>query len=494
MSKSIYLLTQAVTRTVKSLRALLLGLFALTLSLTVGAGQNLPDIGDSSGGVVSPEFERRLGQAVMREVRRYAELIDDPEVESYIESIGYRLVANSDDNRLPFIFFVIKDPAINAFAAPGGVIGINSGVIINARSESELAGVLAHEISHVTQRHMARTYEMASKLSLPSAAAMVGAVLLAIVNPAAAQAALTIIGGATTQYQINFTRANEKEADRVGMQLLARSGFDPEGMPNFFERLLESSRYRASAPEYLLTHPLTTDRIADSKARAAQYDNRRHESSMTFNLVRAKLTANSFRNPGDALLFFEDKIKQGYPDIASARYGYMIALANASHFNAAAEQLDILLNESPENSAYLIAAAKLAANRRNFEKAVALYQKTARLYPAYRPVIMGLARAYLDAGRPAEARELLLENSSDYTHDLMYHDLLSEAQAKTGSPVEASIAKAEYYYLAGDTRLAIERLKFAQHQYKPDYYQLERIKARLSQLEYELSLEKKLKI
>ena len=154
------------------IHTLLLAILVFAISPPAAANeQNLPDIGDPSGGVISPEVERRLGQAVMREVRRYATMVDDPEVESYIQSIGYRLVANSDDNRLPFVFFVLQDPAINAFAAPGGVVGVNSGVIINAQSESELAGVLAHEISHVTQRHMARTYEAASKLSAPTAAA-----------------------------------------------------------------------------------------------------------------------------------------------------------------------------------------------------------------------------------------------------------------------------------------------------------------------------------
>ncbi|HEY5702372.1 MAG TPA: M48 family metalloprotease [Gammaproteobacteria bacterium] len=478
------------------IHTLLLAILVFAISPPAAATeQNLPDIGDPSGGVISPEVERRLGQAVMREVRRYATMVDDPEVESYIQSIGYQLVANSDDNRLPFVFFVIQDPAINAFAAPGGVVGINSGVIINAQSESELAGVLAHEISHVTQRHMARTYEAASKLSAPTAAALLGAVLLAIVNPAAAQAALTIIGGASTQYQINFTRSNEEEADRVGMQLLARSGFDPEGMPSFFERLLDASRYRGAAPEYLQTHPLTTNRVADSKARAAQYETQHHKDSITFKLVRAKLTAVSFQDPGEAIMFFEEKLQgSGYPDMESARYGYVIALTRANHFEQAAIQLEYLLSQSPENSAYLIAAAKLASAQRNFQRAVAIYEKTDKLYPNYRPVVLGLTRAYLDAGNAAAAREVLRGSNREYANDLLYYDLLSQAEASAGSPVEAGIAKAEYYYIIGDTQLAIERLKYAQHQYSPDYYQAERIEARLTQLEYELSIEKELKL
>ena len=219
---------------------------------------DLPEIGDSAGSVISPEFERRLGQAFMRQVRQQVKIVQDPEVESYIQSIGYQLVAQSDTNTQPFTFFIVDDPQINAFAAPGGVIGVNSGVILNSRTESELAAVMAHEIVHVTQRHMARTIEDAGKFSLPIAAAMIGAILLGTQSAEAGSAALAIISGASIQHQINFTRTNEEEADRVGMQLLARSDYDPRGMPAFFERLQQSSRYyRGQAPEFLQTHPLT---------------------------------------------------------------------------------------------------------------------------------------------------------------------------------------------------------------------------------------------
>jgi Putative Zn-dependent protease, contains TPR repeats len=459
-----------------------------------GATQNLPDIGDSAGSVVSPEFERRLGQAVMRQVHKDPSLIEDPEVESYIQSIGYQLVANSDDNRIPFTFFMLKDPVINAFAAPGGVVGINSGVILTTETESELAGVMAHEISHVTQRHMARTFEAASKFSLPMMAAMLGALALGIADPGAAQAALALISGLGTQYQINFTRENEEEADRVGMQLLARAGFDPRGMPGFFEKLQQNSRYyRGKVPEFLQTHPLTTTRIADSIARAESYPPREHKSSIGYKLIRAKIMADSHEQPKEAVKFFADRLDtNGYPDQVTARYGYALALTNANLFVEAREQLQQLLMEDKENVAYLLAAARLESAQRNFAAAVSLYSAAQKLYPDYRPLIEGYARALLDAGQPAEARNLLLEYGRSHEPDIAYYDLLSQAEAGTGALAESGIAKAEYYYLSGDTKLAIDRLKFAQHQGNFDYYQQERVKARLEQLEYELELEKEL--
>ena len=181
--------------------------FLLLTNNIVQAGNSLdlPDIGDSAGSAISPEFERRLGKAFMRSVRQHANIVDDPEVQSYIESIGYRLVANSDNNSLTFTFFVVDSPDINAFAAPGGVIGINSGTILNSRSESELAGVIAHEITHVTQRHMARQFERQGQYSLARTAAMLGAILLAIADPQAGAAALAVVTGVSIQTQINFS-------------------------------------------------------------------------------------------------------------------------------------------------------------------------------------------------------------------------------------------------------------------------------------------------
>lgn len=458
--------------------------------------QNLPDIGDSAGGIVSPEYERRLGQAIMRQIRQQGDMVQDPEVESYIQSIGYQLVANSDDNQIPFNFFVLKNPVINAFAAPGGVVGINSGIFINSDSENELAGVMAHEISHVTQRHMARTFEAADKFSLPMMAAMIGAIAIGIANPQAGQAALAAVTGAGMQYQINFTRANEEEADRIGIQLLARAGFDPLGMPRFFEKLQQISRYSGSnPPEFLLTHPLTTTRISESIARAEQYPATEHKDSTGYKLVRAKIMANSFDNPKDAVIFFQGKLANGgYPDIATARYGYAIALTLANNFPEAREQLKILLKNDQENIAYLLAAARLESSQRNFADALEIYKAAHKLYPDYRPLVLGYARALLDSKQPVAARDLLRRYGRDHEPDQIYYDLLSQAEAENGATVESSIAKAEYYYLIGGTKLAIDHLQFAQRQNTLTYHQAERIKARLEQLQYELDLEKDLNI
>ena len=461
-----------------------------------GSGQQLPDFGDSSGSVISPEYDRRIGQAIMRQVRNHRDVNQDPEVEAYIKSLGTRLVTHSDDNNLNFIFFMINDGAINAFAAPGGVVGVNSGVMLNSESESELASVVAHEISHVTQRHLARTFEAASKLSLPTAAAAIGAILLGIANPQAGQAALAAVLGASAQYQINFTRANEEEADRIGMQLLVHAGFDPYGMPRFFERLQQISRlYRGNPPEYLQTHPLTTSRIADSLSRAEQYPPSTYKDSQNYKLIRAKIRAEYFSSSEDAIRFFEQQLGSGgYPDMDSARYGYAIALMNAKDFTGAEQQLRTLLEGDRENLAYLLAAARLENDQKKFQSAIEIYHETEKLYPGYRPLVMGYTRTLLDAGFPEKARKLLRDYGQYHEQDHLYFDLLSQAEAEAGDPAESSIAKAEYYYLAGSTETAIKHLEFAQQKHKMTYYQEERVKARLAQLEYELELERELKL
>ena len=460
---------------------------------------DLPDIGDSTGGILSPEFERRLGQAFLSQVRKHADIISDPEINTYIESIGYRLVAQSDNNEQQFTFFVINDPLINAFAAPGGIVGINSGVIMHAQSESELAGVVAHEIAHVTQKHMARSVEMSRKMSIPTLAAMLGAILVATQNPEAGQAALMAVQGASAQAQINFTRTNEQEADRIGIQLLARSGFDPRGMAGFFRRLQQNSRFSAQAPEFLRTHPLTTRRIADAAARAANYaTGKGYDESMSFLLVRAKLIARSQKAPRDAVTLFARRLAhaQPGPDQDADRYGYVVALTEDGQYVPAREQARLLLAQDPENIAFLLAAAEIEVRRGRYDEAFTIFSRAGQLYPDYRPLALNYSNALLKGGQPHQARDKLREFGKFQSPDITYYDYLTRAEAEAGDEVESGIANAEYYFLTGETQVAIEQLKhiLRQHAPRPDYYQSERIKARMAFLEQELQLERDMKL
>ena len=285
----------------KPFHALLLGsLLAITVWVPVPAKSlysDLPDIGDSAGAVISPEQEKQLGGYMMRQLRQSGIVLNNLVITAYLTSLGQRLAANSEEPTWQFTFFVVNEPSINAFAGPGGYIGVHTGLFIASENESELAGVLAHEIAHVTQRHLARAFEAADSLSVPHMAAMLASILVATQNPEAGMAGMAAVSGAAMQYQINFTRANEYEADRVGIQTLANSNLDPFGMPRFFERLQKNSRlYGSRPPEFLSTHPVTTNRIAEATSRAENYPAGEIDT-LDFQLVRAKIKVFDYSDP-----------------------------------------------------------------------------------------------------------------------------------------------------------------------------------------------------
>ena len=456
--------------------------------------QDLPDFGDSAGGVISPEEERRLGEDLLRHLRAHAQLIEDPELEAYVGSLGTRLVTQSDYRaQHPFTFFLVDDPAINAFAAPGGFIGIHSGLFLHTEAEAELAGVLAHEIAHVTQRHMARSFERASQLSIPVAAAMLGAILLGTQNPEAGQAALAAISAGSVQNRIDFTRANEEEADRVGMQTLVRSGFDPMGIPAFFERLQRANRLSENAelPEFLRTHPVTVSRIADARSRADQLPRGNYQDSMGFYLMRAKLQVSAVQRPTAAVEYFATRSKG-----PSERRGTggPLRLCPGAHqgrpVRQGASEIQALLRADGEQPAYLLAAARLDLAAGRTPAGLEVYRNLLGLYPGYRPAVLGYVEALVAAGKPRDALKVLGDYARDHERDLTYYRLLAEAEGKAGAAVEAQIAIAELRFLSGETELACEQLRFAQRSRTTDHYQRERIAARLKDLARQLARER----
>ncbi len=231
----------------------------------------LPDLGDASGGLLTPSEELELGRSLLREVRRAMPLVTDPEITFYIDALGHRLVSNAPDATGAFHFLTVDNAQVNAFAMPGGIVGIHTGLIVEARDEAELAAVIAHEIAHITQRHIARMFARGRDINFTTGLAVLAGILAASIDPELGQAA--IAGGMALgiQSRIDFTRSNEAEADRVGIQILTSAGFDPHAMPDFFERMQELSRGAHDAiPEYLRTHPVTLGRISDARGRAEQ--------------------------------------------------------------------------------------------------------------------------------------------------------------------------------------------------------------------------------
>ncbi|HWQ95101.1 MAG TPA: M48 family metalloprotease [Gammaproteobacteria bacterium] len=448
---------------------------------------HLPEIGNSAGSVISPLQEKRLGEAFMREVRQTLAINDDPEITDYIRTLGERLTSNSDTQGRNFNFFVVESPEINAFAGPGGYLGVNSGLILSTESESELASVVAHEIAHVTQQHLARSFEKADRLSIPAMAALAAALIIGSRSGEVGQAAVAAVQAGAAQAQINFTRGNEEEADRVGLQSLARAGYDPRSMPVFFERLQQAIRFEGNqAPEFLRTHPVTSSRIADTRNRAEQFPYRQIQDSLEYHLARAKLRVLSEANPRISVKRFAEALKQGqYRNERAEHYGYALALLKSGETAAARTEAQQLISRDKENFHYLALLAQIEMADRQSTKALDLYGRTLELYPGNRALTLLYSQALLQAGQPDKARRLLQSHLRHRSAEPAVYQLLAQAAGQTGRQAEAHQAQAEYYYLNGQTGAAIQQLTLALGLKDTDFYLASQIEARLKELKDE---------
>lgn len=476
-------------------------LFCLITTLPALAAEpspalSLPDFGDASGTLMSPQEEHSLGEEFMRTVRRSVKIIDDPEIEEYIQNLGYRLVAGADPQPYHFSFFVVQDPEINAFAGPGGYIGVNSGLILIAQSESELASVLAHETAHVTQHHLLRSFDKANRTNLPATAALIAALILGAHSPQLAEAAIASTVAGSQQVQINFTRDNELEADRVGMQILVASGYDPRNMPAFFERMQKATRYyKSGVPKLLLDHPVTTARIADTENRAAQYPHITPPDDLAFELIRAKIRVITADDPAQAVQYFESALKQKtYIHEEAARYGYALALLGNEQLGHAREQIKWLLKKSPNRIPFLIAKAELESAAGKGQDALKIYRNALQLYPRHYPLTILYSAELLHEGHASTARQLLQEYLRHRDAKPLVYKLLAQADSDDNSPIESQQALAEYDYLNGQTLSAIDHLNQALRMTKKDdFYHSSRIEARLKELKLQAELEGKQK-
>lgn len=435
---------------------------------------------------MSPADERELGALLMREIRASLPVIDDPEVEDYIQNLGYRLVSSGAGGTTDFHFFVIADPAVNAFAIPGGYIGVNSGLIINTTAESELASVLAHEIGHVTQRHIARAIAAAENMQYATLAAVIAGILIGTQNSDAGAAAISGATAANVQSQINFTRANEQEADRVGMQMLASAGYDPRAMPAFFEKLDLASRYYTKPPEFLSTHPVTTSRISDSRNRAEQYPHKQYVDSESYALTRAKLHVLTTTDPARLLTHFEAELEGNEKgDRSAALYGRALVLAKLGKLDRSRGELRDLIVAHPERVRFRVALAEQELTAGQSDEALDIYREAHDLFPDSKQVVRGYVDALLRTGRGQKALAILDEYSRVYLKDAALYRLEAEAYRQIGKTLNSRMALAEHYYRIGELDAAIHQLQLAGNEPGGDFYDRSRLDARLVELERE---------
>ena len=452
----------------------------------------LPNLGDASGQVISPKQDKELGAYFMRQIRQAGMVLDDEEATSYLEALGHKLAIHSENPGFGFTFFLVDDASINAFAGPGGYIGANAGLFLAAESESELAGVMAHEIAHITQRHLARAFQAQERMSLPTTAAILAAILIgATTDPSAGAAAMTAASAAGIQHQINFTRANEKEADRVGIQTLADAGFDPYGMPMFFERLQKNSKlYGTRPPEFLSTHPVTINRISEATARAETYPKVKEYTNLDFLLLQAKLRVNNFDNPKQVLADVRRYEGKSGGKSAVEQYEFALLLSKNEQHSEALPIMQKLQRNDPDRITYRLALARILRASGQEREALDVYKDSLNLYPGETTVILPYTSTLMAAGEADRAYSLLTEITSNDPSDPQIYKLLAQAAGATSHPVQTHTAMSQYYFLNGYTNQAIEQLKLAEKSPGLSSYQTARIQARIGNLEALLEAEK----
>lgn len=465
-------------------RRLSAAVLACTLVLQPVRADDLPELGDVASNDLSLSAEKKIGLQIMHDIRwREPAYLDDADVESYLNQLGGRLTAVSNDPGFGFYFFPINDPSINAFAMPGGYIGVHSGLILTAQSESELAGVLAHEISHVTQRHIARQVFQSRQLTMASMAAMLVALLAARSNGQVAGAAIATSQAGAISSQLAFSRDFERESDRMGFEILRKSGFDVRGMANFFERLQKAVRlYENNATAYLRTHPLTGERLTDMQNREQSVPYRQVPDSLDFQLVRAKLRAMQGL-PAEAVKDFDGLLRERkFASEVPVRYGLAYARYRNRDWPGAERELDGARRLKASSPMLEHLRADVRIGQGDVSGGLTVYRDAMVRFPLNLGLVYGYAAALIGARRFDESLNFVEQQLRNYPEDVRLHKMRGESYAGLGRRAMQHQALAEVFMLQGQTAGAIEQLQLALRAGDASFYEMSMIDARLIDL------------
>lgn len=424
----------------------------------------LPNLGESSTSMFSSEFEYQLGRAWLGIFRSQVPTVEDPLLFDYLENLIYKLVTHSklEDRRVDLV--IVDNPTINAFAVPGGVIGIHDGLLLWAETEDELATVLAHEIAHLSQRHFSRGVEFQQKMQPLTLAAMLASlVLMATTGGDTGMAALSATQAAAQNSSLRFSRSNEQEADRIGMQTIVDADMDPYAAPTMFERMLHATRYSNSdqVPEFLRSHPLSESRIADTRNRARKYPKKNREPDLEYQLMRARVVTQLTDTPEEAVARFRGELEGTPHSREAATYGLVLALTASGRADAASLELDSIWSSSPDRLEYIIADAEIDMARNKPDQAAKKLARRLGVSPGNHPLTMSYATALLKNQQPHVAEEVLQAQSKRRPNDPGLWYLLAEAQGLSGNIVGLHQSRAEYFILNGALDEAKKQLSYA---------------------------------
>ena len=442
----------------------------------------LPEIGVVASEAISLDKEQQVGEVLMKQMRAQAPLIHDPLLEEYIQDLGNRLVAQAQNVKFPYTFFLINNQDINAFAFFGGHIGIHTGLINHASNESELASVLAHEVSHVTQRHIARSIQARQRSSTLQLASFFGGILLALADPEAGMAALQASSAASAQSQINYTRSNEKEADSIGIQILAQAGFNPQGAASFFGKLAEQNRTRSRPLAFLLTHPLPESRIAEARTRAGSLPNRGKLDSLNFQLAKARIQARYYGNAKNNIRYFQNQLdKQRYRYKQAADYGLALSYMANEQYEKAQTIIKSLMDEDPENLFYLDVFTDLSIELKQTDKAIVKLEERNERMPHNQVITLNLANALISKKDFAQGTSILKDFLLVHPNHFLALQLLSDAYGENQQMLEMHQSKAELFAQVGAYQRAIDELHSAYNFAHDRKLEKQRIRARINQ-------------
>ncbi len=466
------------------IRTLMVVVVSLWSVMALADNQPLPDYSDPSRALFSQVQEQSVGKQYMQYLRSTGMVIDDPIDVDYINALGQRLVKASGNPKLPYYFFFMADPNINAFAGPGGYIAVNAGLVLAAQNEDEVAAVLAHEIAHVSQGHIARKIADASKTKYATAAGVLASIALGAVSGQAAQSAMAATLAGTQQHFINFSRGMEAEADRVGIRTLANAGFDPSSMPRFFTRMQADDRYSTSPPAILSDHPLTPERIADANARVAQFPKTIPDhSSLSFWLIRERLRVFIANDLPSMMTYYQKNLaKPGMANDTALNYGYALTLFSANQFKQSVAILQRLVTANPNQPILQLALADALQQSGDVDSSLKLMASLYQVKPTF-AVSMQYGAMLVKAGQAPQGLAILRRYQLDNPNATIPYGLLAEAQAKSGRLADAYQTRARYLESNGDYRGAVIQLKMGLKLPKLDVDTKARLQAQMQELQ-----------
>lgn len=447
----------------------------------------LPNLGDTSSIMISPIQEKILGQRWLRAYRSQVPTSSDPLIISYLENLFGQLIPHSqlDEKRVDLV--VVENNTLNAFAVPGNIIGVHTGLLMYAKTENQLAAVLAHEMGHLSQRHYARRLEQQKKMMMPMLAGMLaGLVLAANSNSDAGMAAIMGTQAAAQQASLAFSRQNEQEADRIGMQTMVEAGLDPHAAADMFEQMVRANRLNRRPPEYLLTHPVSETRVADARNRAQQYPRIPVADNLEFQLMRTRVRVEAEETPQIAARMFKSELdkESDYPD--ASRYGWAMALSEASQFEAARDALAPLLEKEPDRITYQIMRSDIEIAAERYRAGLEILETQLKAHPDSYPLIIRHAEALMKAGIYQQCADILERYSRKRSNDDYVWYLLAEVNGLAGNILGVHEARAEYFILNGVYDRAQIQLRNALKLTKNNAYRTALIEERLKYVEAQM--------